>query len=46
MGMGAVFRDVVPPEKLASSESFDQDWTGGETLAAQVFEGEEGPKRR
>jgi uncharacterized protein YndB with AHSA1/START domain len=42
MGMGGIFREVVAPEKLASSELFDQDWTGGETLATQSFEAKKG----
>lgn len=42
MGMGGVFREVVAPERLASSELFDQDWTGGETLATQVFAEKDG----
>jgi uncharacterized protein YndB with AHSA1/START domain len=37
MGMGGVFTEVVKPEKIASKEKFDDDWTGGETLAHQVF---------
>jgi uncharacterized protein YndB with AHSA1/START domain len=37
MGMGGVFTEVKPVEKIASKEKFDDDWTGGETLANQVF---------
>jgi uncharacterized protein YndB with AHSA1/START domain len=32
MGMGGVYREIVAPERIASAEIFDQDWTGGETL--------------
>jgi uncharacterized protein YndB with AHSA1/START domain len=32
MGMGGVYREIVAPERIASTEIFDQDWTGGETL--------------
>lgn len=32
-----VVREVVAPERLTSSELFDEDWTGGETLAKQAF---------
>ena len=37
MGLGGVFREVQRPERLAHTESFDEDWTGGETLVTQVF---------
>ncbi len=42
MGMGGVFREVVEPEKIATTELFDQDWTGGETLVTQIFQEEKG----
>ena len=32
MGMGGVYREVAPPERLSSNELFDEDLTGGETL--------------
>lgn len=38
MGMGGIFREVNAPAKLASLEIFDEDWTGGETVATQTFE--------
>ena len=31
MGMGGVFREVVPPSRIVHTEIFDEDWTGGET---------------
>lgn len=37
MGMGGTYTEVVKPEKIGSKEKFDDDWTGGETLASQVF---------
>lgn len=37
MGMGGVYTEVVKPEKIGSREKFDDDWTGGETTALQVF---------
>src|SRR5689334_19291636 len=37
MGMGGRYREVNKPEKIATTEKFDDDWTGGETLANQVF---------
>ncbi len=38
MGMGGVFNEVDAPAKLVSREIFDEDWTGGETIATQAFE--------
>lgn len=32
MGLTGTFREIVPPERIASTEVFDQDWTGGEAL--------------
>lgn len=37
MGMGGVFTEVAKPERIGSREKFDDDWTGGETSALQVF---------
>lgn len=37
MGMGGVYREIVPPERLVATELFDEDWTGGETLATAVL---------
>jgi len=37
MGMGGIFREVARPERLATSELFDQDWTGGETQVTTRF---------
>jgi len=31
MGVGGVFREVVPPARIVHTEIFDEDWTGGET---------------
>lgn len=33
MGMGGIYREIVAPERIVSNELFDEDWTGGETLA-------------
>ncbi|MDQ8756633.1 SRPBCC family protein [Sphingosinicella sp. LHD-64] len=38
MGMGGTFREVDPPARLVSSELFDEDWTGGETINTTTFE--------
>ena len=37
MGMGGVYREIVPPERIVQTELFDQDWTGGETLSTANF---------
>jgi len=37
MGMGGVFREIVPPERIVHTELFDQDWTGGEAVATTVL---------
>jgi uncharacterized protein YndB with AHSA1/START domain len=37
MGMGGTFREIVRPERLASTELFDEDWTGGETQVRTEF---------
>ena len=37
MGLGGVYREVVAPERLVSTEIFDEDWTGGETLVTALF---------
>lgn len=38
MGMGGVFREIVRPERLVTTELFDEDWTGGETLVTTRFD--------
>lgn len=37
MGMGGVYREVVPPERIVNSQLFDQDWTGGEAIGTLVL---------
>jgi len=37
MGLSGVCREVVVPERLAFTEVWDEDWTGGETLVTIVF---------
>lgn len=32
MGMGGKFTEVVRPSRLAATQVFDEDWTGGETI--------------
>jgi len=33
MGMGGVYREVVPPERLVATEQFDQSWYPGEAVS-------------
>ncbi len=37
MGMGGVFREVVRPERLVSTEKFDQSWYPGEAVGTVVL---------
>lgn len=37
MGMGGVYREIVPLERIVTTEVFDEDWTGGETLNTLVL---------
>jgi uncharacterized protein YndB with AHSA1/START domain len=43
MGMGGDYREVVPPERLVATESFDDPWYSGEALDTIVLV-EEGGK--
>ena len=42
MGMGGVYREIVAPERLVSTETFDDPWYEGEALDKLVFEEEDG----
>jgi uncharacterized protein YndB with AHSA1/START domain len=37
MGMGGVYREVVPPERIVATEKFDQSWYPGEALDTTVL---------
>jgi uncharacterized protein YndB with AHSA1/START domain len=37
MGMGGVYREIVPPERLIATESFDDPWYPGEALDTTVL---------
>jgi len=37
MGMGGVYREVVPPERIVSTERFDQSWYPGEAVGTVVM---------
>jgi uncharacterized protein YndB with AHSA1/START domain len=45
MGMGGVYREIVPPERLVATEAFDQSWYPGEALDTTIFV-EDGGKTR
>lgn len=38
MGHGGVIRELVRPERIVTSERYDMDWTGGETLNTNLFD--------
>jgi len=42
MGVTGVIREVSRPERLVSTELFDEDWTGGETLVTLALSTENG----
>lgn len=37
MGMGGVYREVVPPERIVTTEKFDQAWYPGEAVGTVVL---------
>ncbi|MBI3476076.1 MAG: SRPBCC family protein [Acidobacteria bacterium] len=37
MGMGGVFREIVPPERIVSTEKFDHAWYPGEAIGTIVL---------
>ena len=37
MGMGGVFREIVPPERLVTTEVFDESWYPGQALDTMVL---------
>jgi uncharacterized protein YndB with AHSA1/START domain len=42
MGMGGVYREIAPPERLVATESFDDPWYPGEALDTIVLVEERG----
>ena len=40
--MGGVYREIVPPERLVSTEEFDEAWYPGEAIGTIVFEEKRG----
>jgi uncharacterized protein YndB with AHSA1/START domain len=37
MGIGGIFREIVPPERLVATERFDESWYPGDALDTTVF---------
>ena len=37
MGMGGEFREIVPPERIVSTEKFDESWYPGEAVGTVVL---------
>lgn len=37
MSLNAVFKEIVPPERIVHTERFDPDWTQGETTVTTTF---------
>jgi uncharacterized protein (TIGR03086 family) len=37
LGMGGVFREIVPPERMVYTESFEESWYAGEALNTALF---------
>jgi uncharacterized protein YndB with AHSA1/START domain len=36
MGMGGIYREIVPPERIVNTQLFDQDWTRGVTTTTNT----------
>ena len=42
MGMGGIVREIVPPERLVTTEKFDQSWYPGEAVDTLILVEENG----
>jgi uncharacterized protein YndB with AHSA1/START domain len=42
MGMGGVYREVVPSERIVATESFDDPWYPGEAVSTITFDEQDG----
>ena len=42
MGMGGVFREIVPPERFVATEKFDEAWYPGEAVVTNALEERDG----
>jgi uncharacterized protein YndB with AHSA1/START domain len=42
MGMGGVFKEIVPPERIVSTEKFDESWYPGDAVGTVVLTEKDG----
>ena len=42
MGMGGVYREIVPPERIVATEKFDQSWYEGDAVGTVTFDEQDG----
>lgn len=42
MGLGGVFREIVPPERIVATEKFDDAWYPGEAVGTVVLVEQDG----
>jgi uncharacterized protein YndB with AHSA1/START domain len=42
MGMGGVFKEIAPPERIVSTEKFDESWYPGEAVGTVVLTEKDG----
>jgi uncharacterized protein YndB with AHSA1/START domain len=42
MGSGGIVRELSPPGKIVTTEKYDADWTGGETIVTNVLTEKDG----
>jgi uncharacterized protein YndB with AHSA1/START domain len=42
MGMGGVYREIIVPERIVSTEAFDQPWYPGEAVGTAVLTEQDG----
>jgi uncharacterized protein YndB with AHSA1/START domain len=45
MAMGGIYREVLPPERLVTTEKFDESWYPGEAVGTMVLVENEGRTR-
>jgi len=45
MGMGGIFREVVPPDRILATEKFDEAWYPGEALDTITLTEQDGKTR-
>jgi uncharacterized protein YndB with AHSA1/START domain len=42
MGLGGIYKEVMPPERVVNTQLFDQDWTGGVAIGTLVLTEKDG----